>query len=164
MIADGGTRHEISRVREVRKHSPGRAVAPAGASHSAETRHPAFNILLMVHGYQTGRPEAMEDRGSAASGCAAHMAHKTSSPSQPLHRTCAISAALAVIAALFGAGRVEMVAQRIEQCRRRNLELRLGAVDVLRHRDRPPGWFFQPAGPLRSFAPFALSPATCDRA
>jgi hypothetical protein len=39
-------------------------------------------------------------------------------------------AALAVIAALFAAGQVEMVAQRVEQGRpRREVEPRLGAVD-----------------------------------
>jgi hypothetical protein len=44
-------------------------------------------------------------------------------------------AALAVITALFRAGQVEMVAQRIEQCRpRREFELLLNAVDEQRHR------------------------------
>ena len=43
-------------------------------------------------------------------------------------------AALAVIAALLGAGQIEMVAQRVEQGRpRRELELRLDAVDGQRY-------------------------------
>ena len=48
MIADGETRHEAPPLRKARDHPPGRGVAPTGASHPADTRHPAFNILPMV--------------------------------------------------------------------------------------------------------------------
>jgi hypothetical protein len=56
---------------------------------------------------------------------------------------------LAVIAALLGAGQIEMFAQRIEQGRpRRQLELRLDPVDDQRHWNLVWHWYHIPA-PLR---------------
>ena len=65
MIADGGTRHEIARVRESRGHSAGRAIAPAGQAHAGEARHPKGHVLPLVR--SLSRRRAGGSGGSLAS-------------------------------------------------------------------------------------------------
>jgi transposase len=56
MSGDGGTRHEISCVRESRDHRAGRAVTPAGQAHAGQARHPASYFLSLVRSISCGRP------------------------------------------------------------------------------------------------------------
>src|SRR3954447_4601581 len=58
----GPTRNEISGFRKAGDHPAGRAIASTGASDAGEARHlsPAFYRWYDL--YQTGGPEALEDR------------------------------------------------------------------------------------------------------
>src|SRR5580693_9186165 len=44
----GRTRHEILRIRESRDYPAGRAIGPAGQTHTGETRHPEGHVLSLV--------------------------------------------------------------------------------------------------------------------
>ena len=48
MISDGGTTHEISRIREARDHQARRAVPLAGPANAGTTGHPAPDLLPLV--------------------------------------------------------------------------------------------------------------------
>src|SRR6185437_9378856 len=58
----GRTRHEILRLGEAGDHPAGRTIPPAGSSHARANRDPEIDVLRWYDQYQTGGPEALDDR------------------------------------------------------------------------------------------------------
>src|SRR5277367_2586602 len=58
----GRTRHEILRLGEAGDHPARRTIPFTGSSHAGANRNPEIHVLSMVRSYQTGGPEALDDR------------------------------------------------------------------------------------------------------
>ena len=58
----GRTRHEILRLGEAGDHPAGRTIPPAGSSHARANRIPRSTFYRWYDQYQTGGPEALDDR------------------------------------------------------------------------------------------------------
>jgi putative transposase len=58
----GRTAHEISGLREAGDHPAGRTIASVGAPDAGKARHPQGDLLRWCDLYQSGGPEALEDR------------------------------------------------------------------------------------------------------
>ena len=58
----GAARNEVSGFRKAGDHPAGRAIGPAGQPHTGEARHSGATFYRWCDLYQTGGPEALEDR------------------------------------------------------------------------------------------------------